>query len=647
METELRHLAITLTVCLCLHSSIGAEGNEEFDLFGDGFSPAFEIKIGDLDYEKTGNSSNPQGLFSFSHFKVKSNEFNIFLDNQTHFYDADIYLKENIIGFKGPAAQFVYKLRNEDMKYVESVRWLKMNNLHFLMNKEDILLSGKSFAMREPRTYLVASEFDLKCRRNENYMLNDGDGFLSGCLNGSNAKGLSSIGFGVDYKLYAESGEKLTDFQGYFTEFVATEGSFRTNAFSLNARFKDELEIEASEIEVGCSKREDLIVINEEELLTPCLETISLYSNFVKLTLLPDEGVTSLYKPSLEIKSSSLNSTVQRLAFVNNMSDFELNSFGLNCTMLDEDKLLAGTYIKSCLSNGVSALEKPATFKYLLKDKTPNEEMSLSLIGELKSFRFEEENLTVESEGVSLIIDDEFFLDLVGLNWRCQKERGLDSLDFPKLFEYCKKELFIDTKEILLKDYSNKEQPLQGRVIAKKLNSLDGEIKMELKRVELIDSVDYTRINNMVVDCKMLSEKDILNPNDVIGSCSQNGYISFDSLFSFDSKLSKSSLLGDTFNFNRVSLGKAEASVFDASFRVVDQMLSGEVKVKFLGKERSIGFSGKVSWDEESEVITFKLEKSRLPWGIKSKSIFLYVLRKMLVTEMITYEDDNVLKIAL
>lgn len=209
-----------------------------------------DIFIQNLDYQKKANELEPQGSFSFERFKIVSEKTNIQLHNESHFYDAEIYRRDRLIGFQGPAASFAYKLNEDDYCYINSFHWVNMEEVGFFMDRSRIQLSGKNVALREPQYVLFANNLNLNCERHPDFILNNGDGFLSGCFNYGVATPLEGQGMGVDFKYYDEEGLALVDFQGFVEKVDLTQEKVTTKVSSVSVNFSEKNLINATELNV-------------------------------------------------------------------------------------------------------------------------------------------------------------------------------------------------------------------------------------------------------------------------------------------------------------------------------------------------------------------------------------------------------------
>jgi hypothetical protein len=639
---------LTAPLIFCLISS--AYAVEELDLFGESFAPSYDIKIKALDYVKNDEAGQPSGNFSFDKFKVITNDASIDLNNSSGFYDADIYISNNLVGFKGEAARFVYRMAEEDFKYVSSFRWMKMANLHFLMDREQIVLNGHRFAIQEPRTYFVAQSFDLNCGRHPEFLLNNGDGFLAGCLNFSNARSLQGEGFGIDYRLSDEEDKKIVDIQGYFTDFKATQEDFSASALNFSAIFQDDTDLSITDLDFSCGKKRDLVSIDEESLLVPCLSEFAVSASQIDLKMASENDKVIVSAAEITNDKEKIKTKFNRLIYSGETSSFSLREGTVICDQAVGDKKEVGSYVEGCLDAmeiTANRSDQSSSFNLVMDEKKVGEEFYLTLNGDLKTLRTQSEKIHIKSQLTTLNIDHYLSLSLMNVDWKCQKKKEMRSFELVEMLDYCKLGSELQIGKIKILDKENTTEPIVASITPRSVMTGNGKVQAHLSSVHLADREDLTLIKDLFIDCEVEKNGDIFQPNDLISGCVKNSRIEIPVIFSQDSDLNANSLLDSNFQVERMRILENHPSMSDVKIVITNGVIDIDLKVRALGGEKKVSFSGPIHWDKEKNLLSIQVQKSKLPLGIKSKAIFMMVLKKFLVSEMVTVPSKNVINIQL
>ncbi len=639
------HLSLAITL---LSLPLFAQENNFFDFFNEEMAPKIEVNIKTLNYERKEDRDQSQGHFSFDKFQILSEKTNLKLHNESQFYDADIYRRGKMIGFHGPAASFVYQLRDQDFKYVDSFQWMTMNNVYYFMDRNEIILQGKNFAMREPQTMLLTNDFKLNCDRHPDYLLNDGDGFIAGCFNYGFASALDNQGISSDFRFFDESGKKLIDLKGYFKRIDFQQEAIDADITSLTSNFSDEVLLNATDIKLACEKPRDVVSVTPEKLVVPCLDNISIEGNFLGAEFLEDNDELTILNPRITHEDKTLTIDHSDIRYKAKESEFKLSNSILRCKTPEKGNVIeVETFLSGCLNDSeLFKKEEDVSFEFKVTETEPKP-FELIVGGDVQSFQVNSERLNMTSDKLKLEIDKSIFIDFNQINLDCQKEEGLSQFDAKAMLTHCKKDMVIGLDTFSLKDFIDPRNPVLVKTHPSVVKNRDELLHIELPELKLVDQEDLTLMENVKILCKTENNEDVFIPNEIIGACVKRGQINIDKIFTDDSNLSVSTLTNPQTNIDNVQVEKKKAKIFDVNLITQDGKIYGKVMIRFLGMKSEVTFSGPISWDIEKEVLTIKVENSRLPLGIKSENIFMFFLKKMLVAEMITYEKDKTIKISL
>lgn len=643
----MKNTAILLALSL-ISGPLLAQESDFFNFFNEEMEPKIEVNIKSLNYNRTENEDESQGSFSFDKFKILSDKTNLTLHNDSHFYDAEIYRRGQMIGFKGPAASFAYNMRDQDFKYLDSFKWMIIKNVYYYMDRSDISLKGDNIAMREPKTMLVTNNFDLNCDRHEGYQLNDVNGFLAGCLNYGESRPLDGQGIGVDFRFFDDNEKKIIDLQGYFKSVSFSQDKIKSDITSLSSNFSDEVFLNATEIDLQCTKPNDVLNVSPESLVVPCLNDLSVKGNYLSAKFLEDNDEMNILNPQINHFENVLTVDHENIKFKAVDSSFELTSSVLKCDIPEnEDILQAETFLKGCL-NSSELLRKSdqVSFNFKTWENEPKP-FELDVSADVQKFTTGLDRVKLVSEKLKIEVDKALFIDFKQVDMDCQKVENLTSFDAKAILENCKKDLSIDVDTFLIRDYLDQTKPILVKTRPKTVLNRDNNLRIDLPELKLVDREDLTIMEDVEISCDTTGKVDVFIPNEIIGACVNKGHIKINKVFTDDSNLSVGSLLNPKTNIDNIKVEKKKPKIFDIDLQTRNGRIYGEIRIRVLGIKSRVEFSGPIKWDIDNEVLTIKVEKSRLPLGIKSENIFMYFVKKMLVAEMISYGKDKTIKISL
>lgn len=233
------------------------------------------------------------------------------------------------------------------------------------------------------------------------------------------------------------------------------------------------------------------------------------------------------------------------------------------------------------------------------------------------------------------------------VSWRCHKDAGIDNFDMKGILKKCKEGLNLEVSDFLVKNFVNSERLILAGAKPDVVKNTNGLLHLKITNLKLVDREYLTFMKNLTVLCKTDDNEDVFIPNEIIGACIKRGQIKLDQLFTNDSSFSSAQIISGRVDISSLVIPQKDAKLFDINIITQDGIVYFDVNTKVLGLKSNIKFSGSISWDVDNEVITIKVENSRLPMGIKSENIFMFLLKKMLVAEMVTFEKGHIIKVSL
>ncbi|MCR9203649.1 MAG: hypothetical protein NXH75_03665, partial [Halobacteriovoraceae bacterium] len=483
---------------------------DRLGLFDTAFSPLIEAEINKFDFQLGEDPNAPQGDFSFKKFRFVSPSTQASMDNDSHFYDSKVYYNGELFGFQGPGASFVYKLRETDKKYFDTVEWISMENTYLLMDENGINLRGDKFGQKGKDAFIFGANFNLECDRHPEHMLNDGNGFLAGCLNSGSVQPLNGGGIGTEYHFYNEENKKIIDIKGFVSELETTQETFTLNAISADANFSDEIGVTGSDVTVSCAKPSDILNLGIEEFVLPCMKDIQAKGNILNIKYFEDNDKMSLTSPSLKSFGESFNIKFQSLKFQTVDSDFSLSPSEINCQTPEGDLLEVETYLKGCLNDAnIKSPSDVLSYEFNQKDEG-DDPLDFHMNGKLGQVFFSNNKIKLDSPRTNLSVGNEVFVNLNDVKLNCQKVEELDKFEAKSILDYCKKEMYLESSSVQIKDFADRSKPIVADVKVGQEGAISqqGVLSLRMDSIKLADTEDLTLMKDVVVDCETLKQTD-------------------------------------------------------------------------------------------------------------------------------------------
>lgn len=626
---------------------------ENLDFFLTDFSPSMDIQIKKLDYTPTDDHSEAQGNLTFSKFYVVAPSTTIQLHNEVGFFDSRLYRRDNLIGFKGPAASFVYRLKEKDFEYFDSIKWLNVEDVDFLMNREGISIYGKTVAMREPQTLLLTGNFKLLCDRHPDYLINDGIGFFAGCLNYGSATPAVGDTMGLAVKFYGKEGEKLVDLNGLFNSINLNEESITAEIDHIRTNFNDKVEVEGKSVQVQCEKEKDLIKVSADKLVGPCADSVELRANRLELKMEPKKDKVVVSTPYFFNNHKDLTIEHAGLEYISDTTNFTLSKSRLNCNVNEGDPVLKfDSYMRGCLNNS-RYVDQGDEVSYRLKIDEPEKPeekkkaLDLTLEGDLQDLEIEGQTLKVNSKMSKLNINQEMFMEFKGLDWSCQKQEGIDKFLIKDILEYCKLGVRTGIEQVVFKNFSKSNKPLIVETSPDEVRNVNGFLVLKSKSLKVMDVKNLKLIDGLDVACVTNESHNIFMPKDIIGACVDRGHVKFSNIYNRELNLGVARLLDSRFDIKNYGVERVRPKLFDGTIVTQDGKIYVNVGMRIAGMKTNVSFSGPVSWDPEESVLTIKVTDSRLPLGLSSESMLLFFLDMFVSNDMISTGSGKTVKIKL
>jgi hypothetical protein len=358
------------------------------------------------------------------------------------------------------------------------------------------------------------------------------------------------------------------------------------------------------------------------------------------------------------INESRLNMNAKRIHMSANMMKIQLNHvhlgldrFRLYCKKhLDYSDISSEAFIAACFNNAtLNALKEgeasPAKVKFY-KQGTLEEKVLIDT--KLNSLEVVDDQILIKG-GISQI-------DIIGLylintgkySLQCNKKREILEFSSEELIANCQSGVNIDTDQM---NISNRVSGTSFIINPKTIQIRDEQLTLVTPRLEVIDRQERTILHNMRMNCFKSRETDPLELDNVISECLSYSKITVDKIDTSGSN--KSTELAeidgqDTYEllesagFGTKRKGSSSAKVKNLILSVENSRLRLSAKVHFLFKHFKVKLEAKLQYEKEDDVIQLELTKAKLPFGISSKKILLFLIKKFMVSENLTIVDGIV-----
>ncbi len=646
---KLVKLSLISSILIISQVSASSFESDPFSVFTEELTPSYDIKLNTLEYNRLNEVNGRRGSFSFTNFNVVNSSIATNLNNEDGIYDADIYMINGRFGFVNENFKFAYKLRDIDFEYFDSIKFANILNTHFIMNRDEIHIDSEAIEFREPRTYIKATGYDVSCERHPDYLLNDGQGLMSGCFNYGLFSAKEGPGVDLRFKFYSQEDEEIINVNTYVESIKTSQDNLIGNGLSLEGLINNTTKLDLGEFSFECKKPNDLLKISESTFVTPCLSNLKFKAPNLKVSLLEEGDFFNLSQLDVNFENKIANLKIGSFAYSSTESVFNIGELKLKCDILSGDLTDIDTYMSSCLTKAKMDVDDYVAFNFnqnSISEKS-GENLNINIDGKINNLVIANDKLAFAAKVLGLKVDEEVFLDFDNLLVNCQKDPGQLTLDIPLMLDYCKREMYLNTSDIRFHLINEKNESLRAQVESKSLNVVDGHLNFELRKIKMLDVESRKLMRNVIGGCKLLSDTDIFDVGHIISACSSNMIINIESVFTEESPISQMAMKSESFKMNNYKIEEKKAGLTDVRARITNNVLAASLKVRVLGMNLLVRIQGITRWNPETEVLTLEVTHSRLPLGITSRGFFMSIAKKFLQSDMIQFPSDNKINIQL
>ncbi len=626
-------------------SQVNADSSESnpFSVFTDELTPSYDIKLNTFEYDRENEVNGRRGSFSFTNFNVVNSSIATNLNNEDGVYDADIYMINGRFGLVNESFKFAYKLRETDFDYLDSIKFANILNTHFVMNRNEILIDSEVIEFREPRTYIKALGYQVSCDRHPDYLLNDGQGLMSGCFNYGMLIPKERPGIDLRLKFYSENEDEIINVKTYVESVKTSQESLIGKGLTLEGLINNTTKLDLGEFSFQCSKPRDLLTMSEGSFINPCLSDLTFKAPNMKVTLLEEGDFMELSDLDVDFADNLANIKISSFGYSSVESSFKIGKLKLKCNILEGDLTDIATYMGSCLTEADLDAENGVEFKFHQGgvSESSGEPLDISIDGKINDLIIKNKKLSFVSNNFGLNISDEVMFDFDNMVVTCQKDPNLLNLDIPLLLDHCKKGMILDTSDMRFHIVNEKKETTRGQIDARAINVENEVLNFHLNRLTMIDKESRKLLRGLLGHCSLKPGTDIFDVSHVIDSCSSNMIVNIESMFTDETAVDQLTLKNDRFNFNRYRVEESKPGIKDVRARITNNILAASLRVRVMGMNMLVRIQGRTHWNPETSILTLDVTHSRLPLGITSRSFFMSIAKKFMQSEMIQFGSDN------
>lgn len=324
-----------------------------------------------------------------------------------------------------------------------------------------------------------------------------------------------------------------------------------------------------------------------------------------------------------------------------------LENYGYHCkghpdyNSTDADGIIAGCLTNSKVTPLTSKKNSNTTLNlsYIGTDK----DGETKLDGKVKKIEIKKKKLLMDIAQFSLDVGD-FDINGKKLQMECKKNEELLTFDSDALLNECLGEMSIVSPIVKIVD---KEEDSNFLFDVKKFVVENKRVSFESNNFKLFDSESQTDMEDLTIDCDMESSvDDLFDASRFVNQCIIDGEITIHKVYNEEYKNNIASLveyksLLKPEAAKSISNEKEATAIKNINIKISDHYFKFKAKVKIWPTHYKISASGVVNRGPKDEII-IDIRKTKLPFFITSKSIFLYYFKKYMVSETIQVKNDKI-----
>lgn len=637
-------------------SSYAAEPDDPFNFFNQNFEEVVDVRLSSFNYERPLNGVGKAGDMEFSRFSIMNPSLSLDLGGTSNFLTTSIYINKNFLGVNGNNLKLAFNIDQEHFRYIDAFKWFRMNNIKLDMDKEKILMKGDFVSLREPQTQIQVHDFNLTCERHPDYLANTPDGFLAGCNNFGTlvpTEGNEAIDF--EFRYFGETEESKIKIKTKLKKFDSDQRRVYLKNLQTSVLFDKETTLSAKNLNVDCEKQEDLINFAGNNVVAPCLNHFKLMSDDFNVSFRSEPDTVHSFGKSIGfINEEDIHVSTNGYIYKNVDTIFEIRKTDMTCQKVgDFSTIEADNYLRSCYNHNefrpsVGNETSSLFFKVddpKMKGPTKDKGDVLTIKTNYRNIKVTDDKLKLDGKVGSLNLDDEFIAKIYDYSLTCSKQANILELDMDKILKDCKKNMFLNPEEVLIDD---KPEDISMYLNVREAQTTGDRLNLNLQSLQMVDPEENLTLFDVKIDCLMEEESDLFEKRDVLRDCTKESNISIKKIISIENEDIESDLIEihnnlETSHINPSQFVSSEKhSVKDVQITIKDNNAYLKAKVRFLGMDLKVELGGKTSFNWDKNRILIDVKKTKLPLGIKSKTVLLYLMKHFAVNETVTIKKGKI-----
>lgn len=338
-----------------------------------------DVAIDKFNFVKPPRGVGKAGDLVFKYANIVNQGIILNVNNTNNYFDSQIFIRPTFLGFTTQFGNYGFSL--DEKNIFSDLAKTQLSNAKLIMDDFQLNLAGESFDFLLTDMSVKLKKFRLYCQ-GENLtgeQVDDSNELMKNCFNFLTLNGsFSPNNEAASVEFEAVSGADKTFVQAKVRSFDLRKKEINLNLSNVNTASNDQYFIAANEINMNCSKSEDVKEVDIPRLKHDCLNRFKLNPAKVTLNDKTQKTQFGLDIKDITIKDKLLYFSANQATMSNSDTLTILTSVLLNCKKeLDTDPLEVMQILRDCLSfsrisiadisNNKRALEKsPSTIQNVL-----------------------------------------------------------------------------------------------------------------------------------------------------------------------------------------------------------------------------------------------------------------------------------------
>ena len=327
-------------------------------------------------------------------------------------------------------------------------------------------------------------------------------------------------------------------------------------------------------------------------------------------------------KSKLVVDEHQLYLSGEHFSFLNSDSSIKLQNFLLYCQKMvksefdKDDDMMANCLTFLTLNGNYAPNNGNASFDY----EGLTDGVKTTIKAEITSLDLRKNQINLNLKSANTTNNDSYFSETTNLNLNCDKDEALKTLDFKKIKYDCLNRLKVAPFKVTLID---KLEQSTFKLDIKDITVKEEIVYFSLSSGILSDAISSTRINNLLMNCRKEIETDLFDLTKVLKDC-----LSYSRLSIAEIQNSKAD--------------SKDSSIKHITINSTNGALILQAEVSFLGIKAQVVIRGSISLNELNKKLIINVTDTKLPLGINSVNLLMYILKKNIISKEITIQNNNI-----